>query len=929
MKPNSTNLKDAVGRNFPIVGVGASAGGLEAFTQFLEEVPLDTGMAFILVQHLAPTHESALPELLAKATEMPVRQVIDEMAVEPNHVYVIPPNTNLAIEKRVLKLKPRQASGGSRAIDFFFESLASDCRERAIAVILSGTASDGTKGAEAVKAEGGIVFAQDESAKYDSMPRSAITAGYVDFVLPPAGIATELAWLAKQEYLKKPDSDGSSSPEQSGSKKAPGPPQNASEGAPTDGFSEILTLLHRRFGIDFSLYKPNTLERRILRRTVLNRLETLSEYARLLQKDPKELEALYADVLIGVTSFFRNPEAFEALKEKIFPQLLESKREDPLRFWVPGCSSGQEPFSLAIAYAEFAETLEQAPKLQIFATDISEGQLQKARTGLYSKSLVHDVSEDRLKRFFVEESDGYRLVKRLRDSVIFARHNLFGDPPFSRLDLISCRNLLIYFEPELQQKVMPLFHYALNSEGILFLGAAESIGTSTDLFEPIDKKRKFFLKKPGATPTLRLRFSPGKSTPDPHRPGSAGTHRSLGGGVSPEVTAQREAERITVNRFAPPGVLVDGSLQVLQFRGEAQAFLKPPAGKASFNLLKMARKGLMLPLRGALEAAKKSKQTVKKEGVRFDQDDRTIALTLEVIPLRNVKEPYFLVFFLETKGFDNQERGREPDARESGTRSRGRPPQTEGQSHRIAELEHEVSEAREYVQSIQEQYDVSSDELQTSNEEVQSANEELQSINEELETSKEELESTNEELTTVNEEMANRNAELNSVNNDLLNLQASVHTAIVLLGSDLSVRRFTPLAEKTFNLVSSDVGRSLGRIKLGFDFPDLEKWVREIIDTATVRHQEVQDKEGRWYSLRGRPYKTTDNKIDGAVLMLVDIDDLKRTQNELEATHHYADAIVDQVSPLLVLDRSLRVTRANESFLQHGFPKRNRGTADL
>lgn len=914
----SKNPTEKPVKKFPIVGVGASAGGLEAFTQLLEELPLETGMAFVLVQHLAPTHESALSALLAKATKMPVRQVTDEMAVEPNHVYVIPPNTNLAIERQILKLEPRRDSGGSRSIDFFFESLAQDCQESAIGVILSGTASDGTKGAEAIKAEGGIVFAQDESAKYDSMPRSVIAAGCVDFVLSPAKIASELTWLASQDYLKQPDNSDASSPDSADARKRRNRFEKARDEAEPNGFKEVLALLHRRFGIDFSLYKPSTLERRILRRAVLNRLETLDEYAILLQKEPKELDALYADVLIGVTSFFRNPEAFEALKEEIFPLLLDGKREDPLRVWVPGCSSGQEPFSIAIAYAEFAEKRGQAaPKLQVFATDISEGQLQKARTGLFSKSLVNEVSEERLQRFFVEESGGYRLVKRLREAVIFARHNLFGDPPFSRLDFISCRNLLIYFEPELQQKVLPLFHYALNPEGILFLGASESIGSYTELFEAIDKKRKFFLKRPVPTPTLHLRFSPGISTPDPRSPATTAPLRPFGGGVAPELTAQREAERITVNRFAPPGVLIDGSLQILQFRGETHAFLQPPTGKASFNLFKMVRKGLKLPLRATVEEAKRSKQTVRKEGVLCEHDGRTIALTLEVIPLRNVKEPYFLVFFIEEERSDDQEPRFEGEVPKGKNRSGGTSPQTDERIHRIAELEHEVSEARDYAQSIQEQYEISSDELQTSNEEVQSANEELQSINEELETSKEELESTNEELTTVNEEMVNRNAELNRVNNDLLNLQASVHTAIVLLGHDLSVRRFTPLAEKNFNLVTSDIGRSISRIKLEFDFPNLEKWVREIIDTATARQQEVQANDGRWYSMRGRPYKTTDNEIDGAVLMLVDIDDLKRTQKELELTHHYADAIVDQVSPLLVLDTSLRVVRANESFLRH------------
>ncbi len=916
MRSENTTRRSA--KEFPIVGIGASAGGLEAFTQLLENLPLDTGMAFILVQHLAPAHESALPELLAKTTKMPVRQAADDMVVEPNCVYVIPPNRNLALKNRILKLEPRQENGAARSIDFFLESLAEDCKDCAIGVILSGTASDGTRGAEAIKAEAGIVFAQDDSAKYDSMPRSAIAAGCVDFVLSPARIARELAWLSKQDYLKKGKSGGDSFSPEPSSREDPNAiisPETSS--AEPESFQKILKLLYQRFRIDFTLYKPSTLERRILRRAVLKRSNTLDDYGSLLQNDSQETDALYNDILIGVTSFFRNPEAFEVLVEKIFPKLLDSKREDPLRFWVPGCSSGQEAFSLAICYAEFTEQLDRAPGLQIFATDINDNQLQKARSGLFSKSLVNDVSEERLRKFFVEESGGYRLVKRLRESVIFARHNLFGDPPFSRLDLISCRNLLIYFEPELQQKILPLFHYALSPKGILFLGAAESIASHTDLFETVDKKQKFFLKKPGTTPALHLRFSPGASNPDPETRNSAAQSRPFGGGVAPESVALREAERVTVNRFAPPGVLIDQNLQILQFRGETHAFLQPPLGKANFNLLKMARKSLMLPLRSAVDSAKKSNRTVRKENIPLEENGKSTSIALEIIPLRNIKEPHFLIFFEEQQ--NPSKPGRDSMTKTTSAQNRFQDPvsQTKEQSERIAELEHEVAEARDFLQSVQDQNDAHTEELQTSNEEVQSANEELQSINEELETSKEELESTNEELTTVNEEMANRNTELHRVNNDLLNLQSSIHTAIVLLGSDLSIRRFSPLAEKTFNLVASDIGRSIARVKLEFDFPGLEEWVREIIDRATVQQKEVRDQEGRWYSLRGRPYKTTDNEIDGAVLMLIDIDDLKRAQQELEATHHYADAIVDQVAPLLVLDNSLRVVRANESFLRH------------
>jgi two-component system, chemotaxis family, CheB/CheR fusion protein len=941
-QPDAPSKRAAVG--FPIVGVGASAGGLEAFTQLLKHLPVDTGMGFVLVQHLDPAHESALTQLLSRVTSMPVREVTDKLRVKPNHVYVIPPNTCMGIAKGVLKLRPRQEQGRTphHSVNFFFEALAQDQRERAIGVILSGTASDGTLGLEAIKAEGGISFAQDESAKYDSMPRNAIAAGCVDFVLSPEKIAKELARIAKHPYIMS--APGQSDPalhseaereaDQRSGREIPlapgghGSPRTGSMRARAEaeqagprsveehGFKNILLLLGNHCGVDFSLYKINTIQRRVTRRMVLNRSNALDHYAGFLKGNAKELDALYSDLLISVTSFFRNPEAFEMLKRKVFPKLISERREESLRVWVLGCSTGQEAYSLAMAFTEFSDRVPRAPKLQIFATDLNGGLLEKARAGLYVKSLVADLSPERLRRFFTEEGDGYRICKPLRDAVVFAQQNLLSDPPFSRMDLIACRNLLIYLEPSLQKKVLPTFHYALKPKGCLFLGASESVGAFTDLFEPVDKKHKIYSKKPG--PTLALGMHLGPRHPAETNDIRAATPAGAPEGFHVALNAQREADRVTRTRYAPPGVLVNAELQVVEFRGETSPYLKPPTGQASFSVLKMAREGLMLPLRAALNKAKKGNTVVRGENVRLNQDGQSRTVHFEVVPLKNLKEWCYLIFFEEAEKVTRAVPiGPPPKPTEprGGLRS-ARPPAKE-ESRRIAELERELAETRDYLQSIQEQSEAANEELQASNEEVTSANEELQSLNEELETSKEELESANEELTTVNEEMANRNTELNRLNSDLVNFQNSAHLSIVLLGRDLTIRRFSAQAGKQFNLLATDIGRPIGNVRHNLDLPDLETLIAEVLVSVREREREreLQDRQGHWYSLRVRPYMTLDNKVDGAVLALVDIDTLKRTEQAIAAARDFAENTIETVrEPLLVLDGELRVESANRSF---------------
>jgi two-component system CheB/CheR fusion protein len=902
---------DIPAKAFPIVGIGASAGGLEAFTQLLKHLPRDTGMGFVLVQHLDPDHESALTQLLTRATSMPVREVADNLRVEPNHVYVIPPRTSLAIAQGVLRLQARE---GGRAphysIDSFFESLAHDQGERAIGIILSGTASDGTLGMEAIKAEGGITLAQDDSARHDSMPRSAIATGCVDFILSPEAIARELGRIAKHPYVAGPHTP--SLPPSQGKKDEA---QTGLVSGEQNGFRKILALLRNHSGVDFSLYKPNTVQRRIARRMVLNKVEQAEAYAKLLRGDAKELEALYSDMLINVTSFFRNPAAFDALRHKVFPEFLRQPRDKALRGWVLGCSTGQEAYSLAMSFVQFAEQAGHQRKFQLFATDVNEALLEKGRAGFYARNQVQNLSPEQLRRSFVEEDGGYRVSKALREMVVFARQDVLADPPFSRMDLISCRNLLIYLEPSLQKKILPSFHYALQPEGFLFLGESETIGGFEELFEPVDRKHKIFSRKTGVTPQSHFAPQHPAERRAVHLPARTGAPE----GFQAHLDVQREADRVTLTRFSPAGVLVNAHSQIVQFRGETSPFLRPPSGGATFDVLKMAREGLMLPLRAALKKARKENKPVRREAVPVVQNGGKQAVNFEVVPLVHLKEQCCLIFF-ELSGEQPQRSNRREPGKASSPSlvsisSVESKPAAKGT--RLAALERELAETRDYLQSIQEQYEAANEELQSSNEEVTSANEELQSINEELETSKEELESTNEELTTVNDEMAFRNAELNRSNADLQNLHASVSLAILVLTRDLVIRRFTPPAQKLFNLLATDLGRPLSNVRHNLELPDLEQLLREVIDTMAEREQEVQDKNGRWYSLRARPYLTLDKKIDGAVLVLVDIDALKRGAREIEAARDYAQAILRTIrAPLLVLTEDLCVSTANAAFFK-------------
>ncbi len=857
VKPRSDRRPTAP--DCPIVGVGASAGGLEAFTELLKHLPLDTGFGFVLVQHLDPVHESALAQLLTQATAMPVVEVTDNLRVMANHVYVIPPNTHLTVVRGVLKLHPRLPQRvAARSVDNFLEALAKDQCERAVGVILSGSASDGTLGLEAIKAEGGLTFAQDDSARFDSMPHSAVAAGCVDFVLSPANIAKELAWIAKHPYVASGAPKHAAAPRRTGGKRTArgtGEPATA-DGVEQDAYKRILLLLRNHCGVDFAQYKPSTILRRMTRRTLLSRQATLAHYAEFLKGNTKELDALYADALINVTSFFRNEDAFAVLQQRVLSPLLQQRDDEPVRAWVLGCSTGQEAYSVAMAFAEVAEKRPRARTLQVFATDLNEANLEKARHGLYPLTVAQEVTPGRLRRFFVAEEGGYRVIKALREQVVFARHDLISDPPFSRMDLICCRNLMIYLEPALQQKALPAFHYGLKPGGCLFLGASESIGTFTHLFAPLDRKQKLFTKK--AAPTLAFQLPLWRERSSRPPPGATPPTARGGApdGVQGELTAEREADRVSVNRFAPPSVLIDAELRILQFRGATGAYLEAPPGKPNFELLKMAREGLMLPLRTTINRAKKEQRPVRREAIPFELNGSARTVNVEIVPLKNLKERRYLVLFEDP---DKRTDALLPE-RTAGASPTTVPARRKEEARRSALLERELAETRDYLQSVQESQATAHEALQAANEEGQSANEELQSLNEELETSKEELESTNEELTTVNEELISRNAEINRVNGDLTNLQTSTNLVVVLLGRDLSIRRFSAQAEKQFHLRLGDLGRPLHDLRHDLDLADLDEITTDVIRTVREFEREVQTRDGHWYSLRIRPYLTLEGK---------------------------------------------------------------------
>ena len=866
--PNSVFCPD---KSFPIVGIGASAGGVAAFEAFFSGMPPDTdpGMAFVLVQHLAPDHKSILTDLIRRYTRMQVFEVEDGMVVRPNCAYIIPPNRDMAFLNGALQLMEPSAPRGQRLpIDFFFRSLAQDQRERAIGVVLSGTGSDGTQGVRAIKGEGGMAMAQTPaSTEYDGMPRSAIATGLVDYELPPGEMPAQLIAYAAHAFGKTPR------------------PVIAPASKAENTIRKIFILLRSQNGHDFSQYKPSTIHRRIERRMAVHQVETMDGYVKLLQQSPTEVEALFRDLLIGVTNFFRDPEVFKALEEQVIPKLFANKQPDAvIRIWVPGCSTGEEAYSIAILLAERQEAMKRNFKAQIFATDIDSQAIATARAGLYPASIAADVQPERLTRFFVAESDGtaYRVHKTIRDMLVFSAQDVIKDPPFSKVDMISCRNLMIYMGGELQKKLIPLFHYALNPGGFLFLGTSETVGEFGSLFTALDRKSKLYQVKEDSHDARQAamgRFLPPMTTQEwiGKQAGKPPTPTKL----SPRKLTEQELLR----QLAPPAALVNGQGDILYLHGRTGLYLEPSPGDAgTSNILKMAREGLRGDLATALHKAVASNKTVRHPRLRVKTNGDFTTVDLTVCPVAaglsaSSEPPLCLVILEQALPLDP---GQEREAAIRQTSEVERAPDDTDASSRNAALKEELRNKDERLQAAIEEMETSNEELKSTNEEMQSVNEELQSTNEELETSKEELQSVNEELATVNAELQTKVADLSQANNDMNNLLAGTGIGTVFVDHQLRILRFTPAATQIINLIPGDVGRPVGHIVsnlLGYD--RLVEDVKAVLDSLIPKELEVRTQAGAWCAMRILPYRTLNNVIEGAVITFFDITEAKKARDEL------------------------------------------------
>ncbi len=892
--PGSAKLLEAPFKNeFPVVGIGASAGGLAAFEAFFSGMPIDTdpGMAFVLVQHLAPDHKSILTSLIQRYTRMQVLEVEDGMEVRPNCAYIIPPGRDMAFWNGSLQLLEPSAPRGQRLpIDFFFRSLALDQRERAIGIVLSGTGSDGTLGIRAIKGEGGMVMVQHpDFSEFDGMPRSAIATGTVDFELSPTEMPAQLIAYVAHAFGKRP---------------IPATPQPQKT---DNALNKIFVLLRAQTAHDFSQYKPNTIHRRIERRMAVHQIEKLDDYVRYLQQTKEEVDALFRDLLIGVTSFFRDPEAFKELEEQVIPKLFEDKPSGSVvRIWSVGCSTGEEAYSLAILLQEHLDLLKRNYKVQVFATDIDKQAIDLARQGVYPSSIAVDITSERLAQFFSAEPDGsfYRIQKGIRDMLIFSEQNVIKDPPFSKINLISCRNLMIYMGGELQKKIIPLFHYSLHPGGFLFLGTSETIGDFPDHFSVVSRKAKIYLCKgediDNARRTPFGRFLPQMTTR--HDAGMLAAGRM----PSPRKLPLREiTEQSLLQQFATAAVLVNSQGDILYLHGRTGMYLELTPGEAGTNnVLKMAREGLQRELTLSLKKAVKNREIIRCPGLRVKTNGDYTSITLIVRPVAVASfdsqgSALYLVIIDESPPVDP-----EAEKRIAALLAReGKEGQGSDTDVRIMELKEELRAKEEFLQSANE-------ELQSSNEEMQSVNEEMQSTNEELETSKEELQSVNEELATVNAELHTKVSDLTRVNNDMNNLLAGTGIGTVFVNHALCILRFTPSATQIINLIKSDVGRPVGHIASNLvSYDHLVADIHEVLDNLLPKEAEVQTVDGKWYTMRIMPYRTLNNVIEGAVITFVDISETKKVQESLRLSEERMRVALVLV-PVLICnqDKDLRYT---------------------
>ena len=878
-------------RRMPVVAIGASAGGLDALKELLANMPADTGASFVVVTHQSPGRTSVLAELLAKVTDMPVVDAEEGIVLEPDRVVVAKDGVTDVVGGTLHLVRGDHRETTTHPIDHFFRSLAADQREHAICVVLSGAGNDGTLGVKSIAAAGGLTMVQDpETAGYGSMPAAARATGLADFVLPPAQMGGALADFVRGPYLRR-----------------------SREGKvpllPDEDVRAILLRLRRHTGHDFTGYKPSTVSRRILRRMGVHRIEEPGEYLRFLRDTPRELDMLFRELLISVTSFFRDPEAFAALAEKALPELIRARDDDEtLRVWVAGCASGEEAYSIAILLDESLRGMDRTGEFQVFATDLDERAIHTARIGLYPEGIAADVSGGRLERYFTREDSSYRICKRIRERMVFAAQNVIGDPPFTRIDLIVCRNVLIYLEAEVQERLLPVFHYALRPGGILFLGSAETAGKTDDLFEPVDDRSRVLRRRDVGSTINDVLLMPRRL--NRRAEASRGGQQPAGRG-----RPATEVQRLLLETRVPPTALVDERGNVVYLHGRTGRYLEPEEGEPRYNVVEMARPGLRKVLSPLLHRAKNG-EPAEKRGVRVQTNGNDALVDVSVTPVTRPESlrGLYLVSFSPS-----------PERAEAAVpvEPRTRPPE-----EREARLEEELAHTRESLQSTVEELETSNEELQSSNEELQSSNEELVSTNEELETSREELQSLNEELNTVNAELQSKVDALARSNDDMHNLLNTMQVATLFLDEELRVQRFTERARSMVRLIESDVGRPLSDLSTHLDYERFSEDCRRVLTTLEPREIEARGNNGRWYLLRIMPYRTAENVIEGVVVSMLDIDRLKRAELAAVASKKFFESVVNTVSnPMLVLDGHLKVVSANDGFYRtfQVFPRATEG----
>jgi two-component system CheB/CheR fusion protein len=889
------HIAQATGKSddhFPVIGIGASAGGLKAFEEFFSNIPKDkfTGMAFILVQHLAPDHKSILNELIKKYTSMQVFEVTDGITVKPDCIYIIPPNCDMAYLNGRLMLFDVDSPKGKRiSIDFFFRSLAQDLNQRAICIILSGTGSDGTTGAKSVKDEGGIVIAQQpESAEYDGMPRSVIALGIVDYVLKPKDMPLQLLSYVNHSYVMSGKNRTQTSIDH------------------TDFLQKILVLIRSKTGNDFSRYKSSTITRRIERRMAVNKIETFEDYLRYLQTFPKEITLLFKDMLIGVTSFFRDKESFKVLEERVIPSLFEGKEENShIRVWIPGCSTGEEAYSIAILLQEYKNRLNKSFKIQVFATDIDDNAIQIARSGSFSENACSGIDPGALQRYFIKEtiSNTYVIQKEVRDIIIFSVHNIIKDPPFSKLDLISCRNLLIYFGSELQKRILPIFHYALKPGGYLFLGPSESIGDFIGLYSIYDANSKIYNSKGDPEEVKKKVIS--QHLPEIKKSNDTSNELSPALSTVKNKTSLRSViEKELLLQHTPASIIVNGNYDIQYLHGRTGLYLEPAPGNSEMNALKMAREGLKPALISLLQKAASTDEPATASNVKVKSNGSFNVINLTVKQLQseiggpNPEKLYLIIFQpAETE---------HPTKEKSGSKTLKSKKGNKGSDSELENVKKELQEKELYLQSTISAMETSNEELKSINEELQSVNEEFQSTNEELETSREELQSVNEELATVNSELQQKVYDLSRSVDDMNNLLAGTDIGTIFLDSDLRITRFTPAVTSVINLITADVGRPISHIvsnMVGYD--SLVQDMQSVLDTLIPKENEIQTKSGFWYILRMRPYRTINNVIEGVVITFFDITEIKKAERaitESENIRHLAIVVMDSSDAVIARD---------------------------